>query len=123
MQHYFEDYARAFVARDMDKIAPHFAYPCMLINAGGVDVVYDDDALHQHLQGFIETLAANDIAHIRAVVRDETHHDPTRASVLVQYTMENSTGKALDTFSFLYVLVKDTADADWQIRLAEAINP
>jgi len=122
VQQYFEDYAGAFVARDMDKIAPHFAYPCMLINAGGVDVVYDDDALHQHLQGFIENLAAHDVEHIRAVVRDETHHDPTRASVLVQYTAQNRAGEVLDPYSFLYVLLKDTADADWEIRVAEVIN-
>lgn len=122
MQSYFEVYARALLARDLEQIERHFAYPCMIVNQAGVDVIHDADELHQHLEGFLAMLMQRGVTSIDVDVRAESQSGADHATAAVAYTLKDTAGQAVETFAFLYVLVKGRAGA-WQIRLAELLSP
>lgn len=121
MQAFFKGYVQAFVARDLAQIERHFAYPCMIVNQAGVDVIHDADELAQHLEGFLATLNTLGVAAIDAEVRDHALSGPDHATADVAYTLKDADGHALETFAFLYVLVKNRAGG-WSIRLAELLK-
>lgn len=121
MQGYFEGYARAFVERDLARIERHFAYPCLIVNQAGADMIHDADALQQNLEGFFASLQELDVTHIDAEVRDCAEPGPDHATATVTYTLKDADGHTLDVFAFLYVLVKNRAGA-WTIRLAELLD-
>ena len=122
MQAYFEGYAQAFVDRDWAQIERHFAYPCLLADRAGVDVIHGADELDQHLQGFLAMLAERGVSAIGADVRAHTQPDAAHATAHVAYALQDDLGQTLETFAFLYVLVKGRA-GDWKIRLAEWLGP
>lgn len=122
MQTYFEQYAQAFVAGDTRRIADHYAYPCLIVNQAGADVISDAAALGQHLEGFLAALGARGVATIDVTIRDHTKHSVEHATAAVAYTVKDAHGQTLEAFAYLYVLVKSRAGA-WTIRLAELLTP
>lgn len=62
MENFFASYAQAYVDQDFTQVAAHFAYPCMLTNQSGTDMICDDDDLEQHLTGFLSMLGENNLA-------------------------------------------------------------
>lgn len=122
MQTYFEHYAQAFVAGDIDQIAEHYAYPCLIVNQAGADVIFDAGALGQHLEGFLAALGARGVDTIDVTISAHTKHSVQHATAAVAYTVKDAHGQTLEAFAYLYVLVKNRAGA-WTIRLAELLAP
>lgn len=121
MQGYFETYASAILGGEAAEIERHFAYPCLIVNQAGADAIFDADELAQHLEGFLATLRARGVAAVDVNVRE--HHQPSvdHATATVAYALKDADGHTLESYAYLYALVKNRAGV-WTIRLAELLD-
>lgn len=119
MESFFKTYAQGYIDRDFKQIEPHFAYPCMLTNQSGTDLICDSDDLEQHVMGFLAMLDENDLAKaIPTIVHDELHGSDNRV-ITVKWRMFAATDEAFAEFEYLYVLVG--GEGNWKISLANLI--
>lgn len=122
MQRYFQSYARMIAAGDITAIERHFAYPCLITNQGGVDVIHDADELAQHLEGFLVHLKRQGVTHARVRVQEDRQFGTAQRTAAVHFRLEDGAGRAVEEFDYLYVLVGNGAGG-WKIRLANLIGP
>lgn len=119
MEDLFLDYAQGYVDQDMNRIAQNFAYPCMLTNESGTDLICDAEDLEQHFTGFLAHLTDNNLAEaVPTILSDQRHGDDNRV-VSVKWQLRNVDGQVFSQIQFLYVLVR--SGSDWKISLANVI--
>jgi len=119
MRDFFTDYARGYEALDFAHIEKHFAYPCMLTNEGGTDLICDSDDLHQHIAGFLTMLKENGLNKAVPTVVHDQHHGLKNRVVSVNWKLIGSNEQPIADLDFLYVLVG--GDGAWKIGLANLI--
>lgn len=119
MEAFFQDYAQGYVDQDFDRIASHFAYPCMLTNQSGTDLICDAEDLEQHLMGFLAHLVDNNLAEAVPNILSDQHHGQDNRVVSVRWLLRNSGGQEFSQTEYLYVLVR--SGQDWKISLANLI--
>jgi len=123
MRDFFLNYARGYETQNFTHIEQHFAYPCMLTNESGTDLVCDADDLEQHIAGFLTLLKDNDLRKAVPTVLHDQHHGPKNRVVSVNWKLLGQSDRPFAEFDFLYVLIGcDGPDQGvWKISLANLI--
>ena len=115
----FASYAQGFVDQDVAKIARHFAYPCMLSNQSGTDLVCDDDDLEQHNLGFMTLLKDQQLSGAVPTIVHDHAFGATNRVVSVDWQLIDGAGRSFADLEYLYVLVG--GKGNWKISMANLI--
>ena len=119
MLDFFETYAQGYVDQDLARIEAHFAYPCMLTNESGTDLICDADDLEQHIGGFLAHLKDNGLVQAVPTILDDKRHGADHRVVAVNWKLSDANGRVFVDADFLYVLVG--GEGNWKISLANLI--
>lgn len=119
MQDFFDAYGQAYVDKDFAAIASFFAFPCMLTNQAGTDLVCDADALAQHVEGFVADSHAQGLTRAVPVLVEDRVYGAANRTVLVSWRLFGGQSAPFAEFAFLYVLAG--GDGAWKIQLANLI--
>lgn len=118
-ERFFIEYARGYETQDFAHIEKHYAYPCMLTNESGTDLICDGDDLHQHVAGFLAMLKVNDLTKAVPSIEHDQHHGAKNRVVSVRWKLIGANDQTFADFGFLYVLVG--GDGVWKIALANLL--
>jgi len=119
MQDFFESYAQGYIDQDFARIERHFAYPCMLTNEGGTDLICDAADLEQHIGGFLAQLKEGGLAKAAPTILHDLHHGANNRVISVNWKLSGADGRLLVDTDFLYVLVG--GEGNWKISLANLL--
>ena len=127
MRDFFLNYARGYESQDFAHIEQHFAYPCMLSNESGTDLICDADDLQQHIAGFMTQLKDNGLRKAVPTVLHDQRHGAENRVVSVNWKLIGQSEQPFADFDYLYVLIAshntgdDSGDVGWKISLANLI--
>lgn len=119
MEDFFTRYGQAFVDQDFAVIESCFAYPCMLTNDGGTDLICDGDDLEQHLTHFLATLRERAPARAVPTILDDRAYGDGNRVVSVQWRLFDKADQIESEWGYLYVLIG--GDGAWKISLANPV--
>ncbi|HEY9078626.1 hypothetical protein [Magnetovibrio sp.] len=119
MLEFFNTYARGYIDQNFALIERHFAYPCMLSNESGTDLICDADDLRQHVTGFLAMLQENGLTRAVPTILNDQHHGTDHRVVSVHWDLYGATDQPFAAFDFLYVLIG--GEGTWKVSLANLL--
>ena len=123
MRSFFEHYGESFVRPEMAGIADCFAYPCMITNEAGTDLICDAEALGQHVESFLASVQGLGVARAEPVILDDRVYGENNRAALVRWELFGRDGTPLDepygAFTYLYILT--AGPQGWKIQLANLV--
>jgi len=119
MLDFFTSYAQGYEERDFARIEKHFAYPCMLTNESGTDLICDAEDLRQHVTGFLAMLDDKGLTKATPTVLHDQRHGADNRVVSVNWKLYGADDRPFADLDFLYVLTG--GDGAWKVSLANLI--
>jgi ketosteroid isomerase-like protein len=118
-QAFFDDYAAAFSARDMDAIADAWTYPCLITQSTGAFAFADRASFHKNITTLDGFYARQGVAKASGTVRHVTVPHDGVAIVEVDYELSTISGARIIAWPTTYTLRRDKSGA-WKACFAIA---
>jgi len=119
MKNYFSRYAQGYIDQDFTKIEEYFAYPCILTNECGTDLICAAADLERHIAGFLAQLKVGGLAQALPTILHDRLYGQKGRVVSVNWKLKNADGQRLVDANFLYVLIDD--EGAWKISLVNLL--
>ena len=113
---FFRAYAEAFAAYDAERIAEHFAVPCLFVRDGETEAVPDAAGVAKSVEALLALHRAWDVQRVAPDEIAVLEEGPGHAVARVGWRLGRATSRLRWEYATTYTLVP--ADDGWRIAVA-----